>query len=37
MILARNVRIAEEMRKKMHDRRILKEYICKVRGLFPEY
>ncbi|QSL66633.1 hypothetical protein MERGE_001016 [Pneumocystis wakefieldiae] len=36
MILARNVRIAEEMRKKMHDRRILKEYICKVRGLFPE-
>ncbi|KTW32098.1 uncharacterized protein T551_00780 [Pneumocystis jirovecii RU7] len=36
MILARNVRIADEMRKKMYDRRILKEYICKVHGLFPE-
>ncbi|CCJ28274.1 unnamed protein product, partial [Pneumocystis jirovecii] len=32
MILARNVRIADEMRKKMYDRRILKEYICKVHG-----
>ncbi|KAG5517893.1 hypothetical protein PMAC_000348 [Pneumocystis sp. 'macacae'] len=36
MILARNVRVADEMRKKMYDRRILKEYICKVHGLFPE-
>ncbi|KAG4305163.1 hypothetical protein PORY_001333 [Pneumocystis oryctolagi] len=36
MILARNVRVADEMRKKLHDRRILKEYICKVHGMFPE-
>ncbi|KAG5438576.1 hypothetical protein PCANB_002681 [Pneumocystis canis] len=36
MILARNVYIAEEMRKKMHGRRVIKEYLCKVYGLFPE-